>query len=548
MFGFVPRQKHEFYFSEPVSKRRLMFVIKTNDEVGITSFVEMNRCAPKYLLALNVALTVTHLLIGVSSEKEHLKQVKNDHLNQSHNVPSANLQQLCPRGLRLWIPDSPEIQFVGFHVSINSPLIGASPSEFNTDLGRPTGGKWTFDIPDIYLQKGDSVFYWLHLVVGNHSRLRTDLSWNVPGNACADTNSSNFQCTESVTVTTKSPVCSGQLLFQDDFNNLNLESWQHEITASGGRHSEFQMFVNNRSNSFVRDGVLHIRPTLTKDVLGENFLFNGVLDLWGSSLPGERCTNPINNGCYKRALGGQILNPVVSAQLQTSRSFSFQYGVVKVRAKMPRGDWLWPAITLLPKHSAYGSWPNSGQITVGESRGNARYMLNEDPLGIQRVEMALNFGLQELIQDHQGLIKKYANSEEGWDTNFHEYQVDWTRDGFEFFIDGKSLMNVTPPIDGGFWSLGGFTADPYPANNIYQYGTKMAPFDQQFYLAISLSVGGISGYFPDSAENSPYPKPWNNTSPNAALDFWEQKESWIPTWTEENSNFQIDNVRVWALP
>nr|CAD7405744.1 unnamed protein product [Timema poppensis] len=349
----------------------------------------MNRCALKYLLALNVALTVAHLIIGVSSEKEHLKQVEKDHLNQSNNIPSANLQQLCPRGLRLWIPDSPEIQFVGFHVSINSPLIGASPSEFNTDLGRPTGGKWTFDIPDIYLQKGDSVFYWLHLVVGNHSRLRTDLSWNVP----------------------------------DDFNNLNLDSWQHEITASGGRHSEFQMFVNNRSNSFVRDGVLHIRPTLTKDVLGENFLFNGVLDLRGSSLPGERCTNPSNNGCYKRALGGQILNPVVSAQLQTSRSFSFQYGVVKVRAKMPRGDWLWPAITLLPKHSAYGSWPNSGQITVGESRGNARYMLSGDPLGIQRVEMVLNFG----IQDHQGLIKKYANSEEGWGTNFHEYQVDWTR-------------------------------------------------------------------------------------------------------------------------
>nr|CAD7443581.1 unnamed protein product [Timema bartmani] len=439
----------------------------------------MSRCSLKYLLALNVALTVTHLLIVVSSEKEDP--------NQSHNVPSANLQHLCPRGLRLWIPDSPEIQFVGFHVSINSPLIGASPSEFNTDLGRPTGGKWTFDIPDIYLQKGDSVFYWLHLVVGNHSRLKTDLTWN---------------CTESVTVTTKSPVCSGQLLFQDDFNSLNLDSWQHEITASGGRHSEFQMFVNNRSNSFVRDGVLHIRPTLTKDVLGENFLFNGVLDLRGSSLPGERCTNPSNNGCYKRALGGQILNPVLSAQLQTSQSFSFQYGVIKVKAKMPRGDWLWPgivagrgqvlslavvmycrwlwyrcrvwlgivagcgqvillavaryrcwlwpgivadfgqvslsgvaryrcwlwpAITLLPKHSAYGGWPSSGQITVGESRGNARYMLGGDPLGVQRVEMALNFGLQELIQDHQGLIKKYTNSEEGWDTNFHEYQVDWTR-------------------------------------------------------------------------------------------------------------------------
>lgn len=29
---------------------------------------------------------------------------------------------------------------------------------------------------------------------------------------------------------------------------------------------------------------------------------------------------------------------------------------------MPVGDWLWPAIWLLPKRSKYGQWPASGEI------------------------------------------------------------------------------------------------------------------------------------------------------------------------------------------
>jgi hypothetical protein len=44
---------------------------------------------------------------------------------------------------------------------------------------------------------------------------------------------------------------------------------------------------------------------------------------------------------------------------------------VEVVAKLPKGDWLWPAIWLLPEHQAYGQWPASGEIDLMESRGNA---------------------------------------------------------------------------------------------------------------------------------------------------------------------------------
>ena len=54
-------------------------------------------------------------------------------------------------------------------------------------------------------------------------------------------------------------------------------------------------------------------------------------------------------------------------------------------------------------------------------------------------------------------------------------------------------------------------------------------------------------YFPDDATNSPNPKPWMNTSPNAAMDFYNGKEGWYSTWDGENAAMQVDYVRVWAL-
>jgi Glycosyl hydrolases family 16 len=46
---------------------------------------------------------------------------------------------------------------------------------------------------------------------------------------------------------------------------------------------------------------------------------------------------------------------------------------LEVEAKLPRGDWIWPAVWLLPEDDAYGRWPASGEIDMLESRGN-RYV------------------------------------------------------------------------------------------------------------------------------------------------------------------------------
>lgn len=87
------------------------------------------------------------------------------------------------------------------------------------------------------------------------------------------------QCVPSVTTAsgTLAPaqICSGQLLFEDNFDTLNQTKWKHEISLWGGGNNEFQWYVNDRFNSFVIDGNLHLKPTFTADVFGEDFLQNG---------------------------------------------------------------------------------------------------------------------------------------------------------------------------------------------------------------------------------------------------------------------------------
>lgn len=130
--------------------------------------------------------------------------------------------------------------------------------------------------------------------------------------ALGDVRGASIKCEKTVTTATLSglkkssnekKVCSGDLIFEETFDNFDLDVWQHDITLNGDRVSskaftvenlrfkylwrfsqelEFQYYTNNRSNSFVEDGNLNIRPTLTSDDFGELFLYTGSLNLHGA--------------------------------------------------------------------------------------------------------------------------------------------------------------------------------------------------------------------------------------------------------------------------
>ena len=108
-------------------------------------------------------------------------------------------------------------------------------------------------------------------------------------------------------------------------------------------------------------------------------IFNGFFQ------PGDLCTSPSYYGCERTGNGGNILNPISSARLRSANSFAFTYGKVEARAKLPLGDWLWPAIWMLPLKQEYGLWPTSGEIDIMESRGNLNLVKDGTNIGVEQV-------------------------------------------------------------------------------------------------------------------------------------------------------------------
>lgn len=336
---------------------------------------------------------------------------------------------------------------------------------------------------------------------------------------------------------------SGDLIFEDLFEELDFEAWQHENTLAGGGNWEFQWYANNRSNSYVEDGKLHIVPTLVAEEFGDNFLTSGVLNVHGGA-PADECTNAQYWGCERAGNINNIINPIKSARVRSIHSFSFKYGTIEIRAKMPAGDWLWPAIWMMPKSNAYGGWPSSGEIDLMESRGNRGLFDGSLNVGTELVGHTLHFGPR---WDQNGWPTAHFTRRQspGYDQDFHVYKMVWTEESITFFVDDQvsGVVNAGE----GFWQRGGFSATRRE-NPWARSPNLMAPFDQEFYLIINLAAGGTN-YFPDVFRNEGSPKPWNNDSPRAAADFWNGRNGWLPTWNREtsDSHLQIDYVRVWAL-
>jgi hypothetical protein len=97
------------------------------------------------------------------------------------------------------------------------------------------------------------------------------------------------------------------------------------------RNGEFQMTTTSSDNLFLRDSQLYIYPTLTSDTV-PNILNGGNFTLDG-------CTMDNHNPCTatSNALAGTVINPVMSARINTKGKKSIKYGKVEIRAKLPRG-------------------------------------------------------------------------------------------------------------------------------------------------------------------------------------------------------------------
>jgi hypothetical protein len=129
-------------------------------------------------------------------------------------------------------------------------------------------------------------------------------------------------------------------------------------------NGQFEETTDTDENVFVKDGVLTIKPTLQDPKLLESDQVYDIRD--------KGCTGPKWTDCVAvtNTTNGTIINPVKSGRINTKLGASIKFGRVEVTAKLPHGDWLWPAIWMLPRDNVYGQWPRSGEIDIMESRGN----------------------------------------------------------------------------------------------------------------------------------------------------------------------------------
>lgn len=304
------------------------------------------------------------------------------------------------------------------------------------------------------------------------------------------------------------------------------------ITSNG----QFEQTTNTEENSFVQDGALHIRPTLQDPALIEK---NSVINL----LKDGTCSSDTWNNCVAttNVTNGTIVNPVKSARLSTKASI--KYGRVEVTAKLPAGDWLWPAIWMLPVKDTYGPWPASGEIDIVESRGNNWTYAQG---GNDIASSTLHWGPDPVNDAWYQNNNKLQALRTTYSSGFNTFGLEWNEHYMFTYINSRLMQVMYVNFNKPFWAKGKFPpsdgngtrlVDPWTST-----GRHATPFDQDFYLILNVAVGGTNGWFEDGKSG----KPWADQSAWAKKDFWAARDTWFPTW-KDNGEMVVKSVKMWQL-
>ncbi len=141
-----------------------------------------------------------------------------------------------------------------------------------------------------------------------------------------------------------------------------------------------------------------------------------------------------------------------SARIKTQGKFSFKYGKVEIKAKMPVGGGTWPALWMLGDNITSAGWPACGEIDIMEHLGNQ----------LNKIYGTLHHpGHSGGSADSRNVTISNAATE------FHIYSLDWRADAIKFYVDNQLFYTFT--------------------------NTTSLPFNQNFFLIINSAIGGNFG-------------------------------------------------------
>lgn len=212
------------------------------------------------------------------------------------------------------------------------------------------------------------------------------------------------------------------LVWSDEFEENGLpdsSKWSYNVGGHGWGNQELQYYTEKRlENARVEDGNLII------EAIKENY-------------EGSDYT---------------------SARLVSKEKGDWLYGRIEVKAKLPGGTGIWPAIWMLSADNSYGGWPESGEIDIMEYVGYQPGVVH----GTVHTD-AFNHS----IGTQKGDQIEVPDAE----TDFHVYAIEWTEEKIDFFVDDQKYFT--------FNNTGG--------------DYEEWPFDKRFYLVLNVAVGGTWG-------------------------------------------------------
>lgn len=221
------------------------------------------------------------------------------------------------------------------------------------------------------------------------------------------------------------------LVWNDEFDNktINSNSWTFESGNNNGwGNNELEYYTDRSQNVFVSNGNLIIEAR-KEQYNGYNY---------------------------------------TSTRMITKNKKVFKYARVDMRAKMPKGKGIWPALWMLGNNIDQVNWPACGEIDVLEYLGHET----------NKIYGTLHWGANTAAHASKGT--NYTLSSGGFDQEFHVYSLLWKQDEIKVLVDDKLYLTVV--------------ASDIAGSN---------PFNSNFFFIFNLAVGGNWPGSPDATTTFP---------------------------------------------
>ena len=255
-------------------------------------------------------------------------------------------------------------------------------------------------------------------------------------------------------------VFEWDLVWSDEFEGTTIDTarWNFEQNCWGGGNNEMQCYTDSSTNAFIENGVLNIVAI------------------------NEKSTGYSTQDGQPGVSGQEVTREYTSARLTTQEKADWTYGRFEIRAKLPSGQGVWPALSLLSADRPYRVWGTSGEIDILE----AINLKAEDENGAleNRVHGTVHY---RHVRNNKFSGTSYrlpggTNPADG----FHTYALEWEEGEIRWYVDG--FHYATHFEEGWYSATSGL--DPETGELIWFEGLRDTPFNSDFFFIMNLAVGG----------------------------------------------------------